>query len=238
VRIDVLTIFPEMFAPVLGASMLKIAQQKGIVEVVLTNIRDYTADRHRSVDDRPFGGGPGMVMKVEPLVRAARDVSAKASPAGRLLLMTPQGERFDQSKAEELAGEERLILIAGHYEGYDERVRTLLRPEEISVGDYVLTGGELPAMVVIDAVVRLLPGVLGCEDSAVSESFNSGLLEYPQYTRPPEFEGLRAPEVLLSGDHAAIAAWRRQEAMARTAARRPDLLRGATGERSEEKEMP
>jgi len=238
VRIDVLTIFPEMFAPVLGASMLKIAQQKGIVEVVLTNIRDYTADRHRSVDDRPFGGGPGMVMKVEPLVRAARDVSAKASPAGRLLLMTPQGERFDQSKAEELAGEERLILIAGHYEGYDERVRALLRPEEISVGDYVLTGGELPAMVVIDAVVRLLPGVLGCEDSAVSESFNSGLLEYPQYTRPPEFEGLRVPEVLLSGDHAAIAAWRRQEAMARTAARRPDLLRGATGERSEEKEMP
>ncbi len=235
VRIDVLTLFPEMFEAVLGSSILKIAQQKGLLEVVLTNIRDYTGDRHRSVDDRPFGGGPGMVLKVEPIVRAVRDVRAKSPEGGRLLLMTPQGKKFDQARAQELAREKHLLFIAGHYEGYDERIRTILRPDEVSIGDYVLTGGELPAMVVLDAVVRLLPGVLGCSESTVSESFGAGLLEYPQYTRPADFEGHRAPDVLLSGDHAAVDEWRNEEALKRTASRRPDLLRQA-GKESEEKE--
>jgi len=221
-RIDVITIFPEMFAGVLGSSMLKIAQERRKLEVRLANLRDFADDRRRTVDDRPFGGGPGMILKVEPIVRAVRALEAEPPQPVRLL-MSPQGERFTQSIARELSTKERLLIIAGHYEGYDERVRTLLEPREISIGDYILTGGELPAMVVIDAVARLIPGVLGAEDANESESFSSGLLEYPQYTRPLEFEGERVPEVLRSGDHARIAQWRRAQAILRTRSRRPDL---------------
>jgi tRNA (guanine37-N1)-methyltransferase len=225
-RIDVLTMFPEMFRCVLGASILKIAQERGHAEIRLTDLRDFTSDRHRSVDDRPFGGGPGMLVKVEPVVRAVRAIESEGPRPVRILL-TPQGERLGQGLAQELAREERLLLIAGHYEGYDERIRGILKPREISVGDYVLTGGELPAMVVIDAVVRLIPGVLGAEDAHDVESFSSGLLEHPQYTRPVEFEGERVPEVLLSGDHGRIAAWRRAQAVRRTRKRRPDLGGGS-----------
>jgi tRNA (guanine37-N1)-methyltransferase len=224
-RIDILSLFPRVFEGALNESMLRIAAEKGLVEYHLTDIRDYTSDRHRSADDRPYGGGPGMVMKVEPIVRAVRGVRAQASPEGRLILLTPQGEPFRQAKARELAGEPRLILVAGHYEGFDERVREILGPEEISVGDYVLTGGEVAALAVVDAVVRLVPGVLGSGESAEWESFSHGLLEYPQYTRPAEFEGRQAPEVLLSGDHEKIRQWRIEQAERRTLLRRPDLRR-------------
>jgi len=226
-RFDVLTLFPEIFQGYLGQSLLKRAIQAGLVDVRLHNVRDWSQTKHNTVDDRPFGGGPGMVLKVEPIVRAVRELRQRAAPPGRLVLTTPQGRRFDQALAQELAREERLILVAGHYEGYDERIRELLEPDEISLGDYVLTGGELPALVIMDAVVRLLPGALGCAESAGSDSFAAGLLEYPQYTRPVEFEGRRVPEVLLSGHHAEIAAWRQAEARRRTAARRPELLGGA-----------
>ncbi len=224
-RIDIVTIFPDMFRPVLDESMVRIAQEKGKVDIRVTDLRDFTTDRHRSVDDRPFGGGPGMVLKVGPVVEAVRSIESEGPPPVRLL-MSPQGERFTQSAATELAAEERLLLIAGHYEAYDERIRTVLEPREVSIGDYVLTGGELPAMVVIDAVVRLLPGVLGAEDAHDFESHASGLLEYPQYTRPPEFEGHAVPEVLKSGDHARVDEWRRVQALRRTRERRPDLLEG------------
>ncbi len=224
-RIDIITIFPDMFSPVLNESMIRIAQEKGKVDIRITGLRDFTTDRHRSVDDRPFGGGPGMVLKVGPIVKAVRALEAEG-PAPVRLLMSPQGERFTQGAAAGLAKEERLLIIAGHYEAYDERIRTVLEPREISIGDYVLTGGELPAMVVIDAVVRLLPGVLGAEDAHDFESHASGLLEYPQYTRPPDFEGHAVPEVLKSGDHARIAAWRRARALRRTRERRPDLMEG------------
>ena len=218
-----------MFEGVLGESMLKIAQEKGILQVGVTNLRDFTTDRHRTVDDRPYGGGPGMVMKVEPVAKAVRALQSAQTrgPEERLLLMCPRGRVFNQAYARELSGCSRLILVAGHYEGYDERVVDLLRPELVSIGDYVLTGGELPALVVIDAVVRLLPGVLGDAESIKSESFapdNEGLLEYPQYTRPAEFEGLTVPEVLVSGDHAKVAAWRREQARVRTQQQRPDLM--------------
>jgi len=222
-RIDIVTIFPGMFRPILDESMIRIAREKGKVDIRVTDLRDFTADRHRSVDDRPFGGGPGMVLKVEPVVKAVRAVESEGCAPVRLL-MSPQGEPFTQRAAEELAKEPRLLLIAGHYEAYDERIRTVLEPREVSIGDYVLTGGELPAMVVIDAVVRLLPGVLGAEDAHDFESHASGLLEYPQYTRPPEFEGHAVPEVLRSGDHARVAAWRRAQAVRRTRERRPDLI--------------
>ncbi|MCW8132784.1 MAG: tRNA (guanosine(37)-N1)-methyltransferase TrmD [Planctomycetota bacterium] len=229
-RVDVVTIFPPMFEGVISQSILRIAREKGTLDVVLTDLREYTLDRHRTVDDRPFGGGPGMVMKAEPVVKAVRDLRAQApEPPGRLLLMCPQGRVFDQAYAQELAREPRLILLCARYEGYDERIVELLKPERVSIGDYVLTGGELPAMVVLDAVTRLQPGVLGDDASAVSESFspaNEGLLEYPQYTRPAEFEGLKVPEILLSGDHAKIEAWRREQALERTRAQRPDLLEG------------
>lgn len=227
--IDIVTIFPDMFRPVLDTSILRIAQEKGAVEVRVSDLREFTDDRHRSVDDRPFGGGPGMILKVEPVVKAVRSLEEKGPKPVRLL-MTPQGERFTQGLAEELARQERLLLIAGHYEGYDERIRTVLEPREISLGDYVLTGGELPAMVVVDAVVRLLPGVLGAEDAHEFESFSpgsGGMLEYPHYTRPPEFEGHRVPEVLKSGDHARVDEWRRAQAMKRTRLRRPELLQGS-----------
>jgi len=223
-----------MFRGVLGESMLRIAREKGKVEFHVTNLRDFASDRHRSVDGRPYGGGPGMIMMVEPVAKAVRAVEGSgAAFSDRLaadrptrILLSPQGERFTQAVAAELASDEGgwLVLIAGHYEGYDERIRTILQPREISVGDYVLTGGELPAMVLIDAVVRLLPGVLGAADAHECESFGQGLLEYPQYTRPDEFEGRRVPEVLKSGDHKRIAEWRRAQAVKRTRERRPDLL--------------
>jgi tRNA (guanine37-N1)-methyltransferase len=232
-RIDILTLFPRMFEGVLSESMLRIAQEANAVSFHLHELRAYGLGRHRHVDDRPYGGGPGMVLRPEPLVNAVRAVrEQEPGRPGRLLWMCPRGRRFEQAVARELSGEDRLILVAGHYEGYDERAAEILGGEALSVGDVVLTGGELPALCVIDAVVRLLPGVLGHAESAECESFapgNAGLLEYPQYTRPAEFEGRAVPEVLLSGDHAKIAAWRRAQALERTRRDRPDLLDAAGG---------
>jgi tRNA (guanine37-N1)-methyltransferase len=219
-RIDVLTIFPEMFAGPLQTSILGRARERGLATIELTDIREFTTDRHQSVDDRPYGGGAGMVMKPEPLFAAVEHLRTADS---LVILLTPQGRPFRQQRARELAAQQHLILICGHYEGVDERVRSALVDEEISIGDYVLTNGNLAALVVTDAVVRLLPGVLGCEHSAVEESFSDDLLEYPQYTRPAEFRGLTVPEILLSGDHGRIEAWRSQQAEARTRERRPDL---------------
>ncbi len=226
-RIDIISIFPGMFAPVLGESMMRRAQDKGLAEFAFHDLRDWSGNRHRKVDDRPYGGGPGMVMRVEPIVEAVRAVRGMAEPAGRLILTSPAGRRFSQSVARELAAEKRLVIVAGHYEGIDERVRMVLEPEEISIGDYVLTGGELPAMVIADAVVRLVPGVLGAEDGAAEESFEGGLLEFPQYTRPVDYEGHRVPAVLRGGDHAKVAQYRRRQSELRTAERRPDLMTGA-----------
>lgn len=229
-RFDVITIFPRMYEGFLGESILKIAQDKGAVAVHLTDLREFTEDRHRSVDDRPYGGGPGMVMKVGPVVRAVRALREAGEP-DRLILTTPQGRCYDQRMAAELARERRLILIAGHYGGYDERIRTILRPEEISCGDYVLTGGELPALAIIDSVTRLLPGVLGSAESLRDESFSTrGRLDHPHYTRPAVFEGHEVPAVLRSGDHEKVRAWREQQALERTRERRPDML--ASGQRS------
>jgi tRNA (guanine37-N1)-methyltransferase len=222
-RVDILTLFPEMFAGFLSESMMRIAQEKGLLEVRLANIRDWATGRHKKVDDKPFGGGPGMVMKIQPVADCLQAVRALDERPGRVLLMTPQGRVFKHELARELAEQPRLIIICGHYEGVDERIRTLV-DEEISIGDYVLTGGELPAMVVTDAVARLIPGVLGHAASPHDESFSKGLLEYPQYTRPREFRGLAAPEILFSGHHAEIEKWRRREARRRTRQRRPDLL--------------
>jgi tRNA (guanine37-N1)-methyltransferase len=223
-RIDVLTLFPEMFESPLSYSILKRAQESNIVEIVLTNIRDFARDKYRKVDDKPYGGGPGMVMMPGPVFDCFGYVEKLSSEEGRVILLTPQGQKFDQKKAVELSKEKRLILIAGRYEGFDERIRTGLDAEQISIGDFVLSGGELAAMVVIDAVVRLLAGALGDESSASDESFSEGLLEYPQYTRPEVFRGMRVPEVLLSGDHNKISEWRRQTALERTKKYRPDLL--------------
>lgn len=229
-RVDVLTLFPEMFTGVFGTSILGKAQDKGIVSLNPVNFRDYAGNKHGTVDDTPYGGGGGMVLKPDPIFRAVEELlSGKPAdaPAPRIILMCPQGESFTQRKAEELAEEEHLIFICGHYEGYDERIREHLVTDELSVGDYVLTGGELPAMVVVDSVVRLLPGVLGNETSAVTDSFSTGLLEYPHYTRPVEFRGWKVPDILLSGHHANVADWRRKEALRRTWLRRPDLLEHA-----------
>ncbi len=226
-RIDVLTLFPEACEPFFSASIIQRARSAGLVEIVCTNIRDFATDVHRSVDDRPFGGGPGMVMMCPPVFDAVEHVeSLDARPATRILL-TPQGERFCQADAEDLATHERLVVLCGHYEGFDERIREGLRPREISIGDFVLSGGEAAAMVVVDAVVRLLPGALGHEDSAGQDSFTDGLLEYPQYTRPRVYRDMEVPEVLLSGDHGRVADWRRQQAIQRTRERRPDLLKGS-----------
>jgi tRNA (guanine37-N1)-methyltransferase len=226
-RIDVLTIFPGLFEAFLGESIVGIAGTAGALEVGVHDLREWTSDRHRTVDDAPYGGGPGMVMKPEPLVGAIETL-AGAKRAGRtaqVFLLTPQGERLDQSRVAQLAQARHLVLVCGRYEGVDQRVIDLAVDEEISIGDYVLSGGEVPAMVVIEAVARLLPGVLGNPESAGSDSFEHGLLEGPQYTRPAVFRGLEVPEVLLSGNHAAVARWRAEQAHETTRRRRPDLLR-------------
>lgn len=210
-RIDVLTLFPGLFAGFLGGSIVGRALAKGLVDVRTWDMRDWAEGRHKQVDDRPFGGGPGMVLMAPPVVAAAEAVLEAAEPRGSLIVLSPQGARFDQAKAAELAGRGRFTLVCGRYEGFDERIIEILRPELLSVGDFVLSGGEPAAMVVIDAVARLVPGVLGDAESAVDESFGpDGGLEYPHYTRPREFRGLAVPEVLLGGDHAAIARWRRE----------------------------
>jgi tRNA (guanine37-N1)-methyltransferase len=221
-RFDVLTLFPEIFSGYLGESLLRRAIDQGLIEVHLHNIRDWSADKHNKVDDRPFGGGPGMVLRVEPVVLCVEAVRAMAPEEGRLVMLTPQGRRLDQAAVEELAGRRRLLLLCGRYEGFDERIRLILQPDEFSIGDYVLNGGEVAAMVVIDAVIRLVPGVLGDEESSRSDSFSGGqrLLEYAQYTRPREFRGLAVPEVLLGGDHAEIARWREENRRLRTEQRR------------------
>jgi len=234
VKIDVITIFPEMFGPMLGASMLKRAQEAGVVEIRVHDLRDYATDRHRTTDDDPYGGGAGMVMKAEPFFAAAEAIRCPADIhcIEEVILLSPQGEQFGQSRACELAAKQHLILLCGHYEGVDERVREHLATRAISIGDYVLTGGEIPAMVVIDAVTRLLPGALGAEDGAQSDSFADGLLEYPQYTRPANFRGWAVPEILLSGHHEQVRRWRRKESLRRTRKLRPDLL--ATAKLTEE----
>ncbi len=223
VRFDVITLFPQVFEGYLAASIPRIAQEKGLVEILLHDLREYAEDARGTVDDRPFGGGPGMVLMCGPVFKAVEDICAD-KPGGELLMLSPQGERFDQRLACELAGRERLVLLAGHYEGFDERIRSGLQPHEISIGDYVLSGGELAAMVVMDAVIRLVEGVLGTGESVKEESFSGGLLEYPHYTRPRDFRGMKVPEILLSGDHGRVAEWRAAEALRRTRQRRRDLL--------------
>ncbi|MFZ3013940.1 MAG: tRNA (guanosine(37)-N1)-methyltransferase TrmD [Nitrospira sp.] len=229
-RFDVLTLFPGMFAPVLTHSMLKRGQDKGLLTVKVHNLRDFTADRHKVVDDMPYGGGAGMVMKAEPILLAVAAIRDEAQASGediRMMFPSPHGRPFTQDYAQQLAGERRrIVILCGHYEGVDERVRTALSPEEVSLGDYVLTGGELPALVLIDAAARLVPGVLGDPTSVLEESFSDSLLEYPQYTRPAEIGGVGVPDVLLSGHHEAIRLWRRKEALRSTYLRRPDLLQG------------
>jgi tRNA (guanine37-N1)-methyltransferase len=222
-RIDILTLFPEMFPPILGTSIPKRAAEKGLVEYHLTNIRDFATDAHKSVDDKPFGGGPGMVMMAPVIFDAVEHVERLDVRQATRILLTPQGRQLNQDLANEFAKNDRLLLIAGHYEGFDERISTGLVPIEVSIGDYVLSGGELAAMVLIDAVVRLLPGALGAEDGAADESFADGLIEHPQYTRPREFRGMSVPDVLLSGDHKKIAQWRLEQRKLRTKERRPDL---------------
>jgi tRNA (guanine37-N1)-methyltransferase len=222
-RIDILTLFPEMFAPILGTSIPKRAAEKGLVSYHLTNIRDFATDAHKSVDDKPFGGGPGMVLMPSVMFDAVEHAEQQDTRPATRILLSPQGRPFEQSVAEDLAGRERLLFIAGHYEGFDERIVDGLSPMELSLGDYVLSGGELAAMVVIDSIVRLLPGALGAATGASDESFADGLLEYPQYTRPREFRDMKVPDILLSGNHAAIADWRMKQREARTQKRRPDL---------------
>lgn len=224
---DVITIFPEIFHAYLGESIMKRAAEKGLIEITLFNLRDFSTDKHRTVDDYPYGGGSGMVFKVEPVYHALQAVRADGRER-RIILLSPQGKTYTQEWAEELSKERRrIVLICGRYEGVDERVREYLVDEEVSIGDYVLTGGELAALVIIDTVARLVSGVLGDDESAREESFSWGLLEYPHYTRPPDFEGMKVPEVLLSGNHGEIEKWRRREALRRTLQRRPDLLEKA-----------
>src|SRR6478736_3804080 len=220
-KIDVLTLFPAMFAGPLDESIIKRARDAGLLDLKIHQLRDWTHDRHKTVDDKPFGGGPGMLLKPEPLFEAVESLKREKT---RVILFSPSGRKFDQSIARELAQQEDLLLITGHYEGFDERVREALADDELSIGDYVLTNGALPAMVVIDAVTRLLPGVLGDDASSTEESFSHGLLEYPQWTRPAEFRGMKVPDVLVSGNHAEIAKWRAAQAKLRTKERRPDLM--------------
>lgn len=231
-KFQILTLFPEMFAGPLSTSIIGRGVESGLLAIELHNIRDYALDRHRTVDDAPYGGGAGMVMKVEPLTAALEAVRSKA-PTARIMLASPRGVPFTQAKAAELAKEEELIILCGRYEGIDERLMELFGPEEFSIGDYVLTGGELAAMVLVDAVGRLVPGVLGSNESTDEESFSVGLLEYPHYTRPPEFRGLKVPDVLLSGNHREIARWRREQSLLKTAQVRPSLLEKANLARNE-----
>ncbi|GAW32228.1 tRNA (guanine(37)-N(1))-methyltransferase [Carboxydocella sp. JDF658] len=228
-KFDILTLFPDMFWGPFAHSIIKRALEKGLLEINTINIRDFTTDKHRIVDDYPYGGGAGMVMKPEPIFRAV-DFIAERDGRGpeNIILLSPQGRKFSQNIARELALKEHLVFICGHYEGIDERVREGLVTDQISIGDFILTGGELAAMVIVDAVARLIPGVLGEEMSAADETFSQGLLEYPQYTRPREYRGLKVPDILLSGDHGKIARWRRQQALKRTLAWRPDLLEAVT----------
>jgi tRNA (guanine37-N1)-methyltransferase len=225
-RIDVLTLFPEIFSGYLGQSLLKRAIDAGLVNIQLHDIRDWARGKHQQVDDRPFGGGPGMVLRPEPVVESVESVQAECEPTGHLVYLTPQGRKLNQTIAEELAGHQRLVLLCGRYEGIDQRAIDVLRPDEISIGDFILGGGEVAAMVVIDAVVRLVPGVLGDEESNRQDSFSGEppLLEFPQYTRPREYRGLEVPEVLTSGNHPEIARWREQQKLERTRQRRADLL--------------
>lgn len=227
-KIDIITLFPFMFEKPFEESIIGRAKKNSLVEINTWNLRDFTTDKYRTVDDYPFGGGTGMVLKPEPFFKAVKYISetdfAFSSEQKRIILMSPQGQPFNQEKALELSKYNRLILLCGHYEGFDERIREFLADEEISIGDYVLTGGELPAMVVVDAVVRLLPGVLGSNESIMEDSFSNSLLEYPQYTRPRIFEGHAVPEVLLSGNHQQISKWRRLQSLLRTLKKRPDLL--------------
>jgi tRNA (guanine37-N1)-methyltransferase len=225
-KIDVLTLFPAMFAGPLDESIIKRAREAGLLELAIHNLRDYAHDRHKTVDDRPFGGGPGMLLKPEPIFEA---VEALAGETAAVILLSPSGRTFTQAIARDLALKSHLVLVSGHYEGFDERVRAELADDELSIGDYVLTNGALPVMVVVDAVTRLMPGALGDDESANDESFSHGLLEYPQYTRPAEFRGMKVPEVLLSGNHAEIARWRAEQARLRTQERRPDLFERPTG---------
>ena len=220
-KIDVLTLFPAMFAGPLDESIIKRARSAGLLDLALHQLRDWTHDRHKTVDDRPFGGGPGMLLKPDPIFEAVESLARENT---RVILLSPSGRKFDQNIARELAQQEHLLFVTGHYEGFDERIRELLADDELSIGDYVLTNGALPAMVVIDAVTRLLPGVLGDAASAIEESFSHGLLEYPQYTRPAEFRGMKVPDILVSGNHAEIASWRLEQAKLRTKERRPDLI--------------
>lgn len=223
-KIDVLTLFPAMFAGPLDESIIKRARLAGLLDLQIHNLRDYAHDRHKTVDDRPFGGGPGMLLKPEPIFDAVEKLARENT---RVILLSPSGRKFNQSIASELAQCEHLLLVTGHYEGFDERVRESLADDELSIGDYVLTNGALPAMVVIDAMTRLLPGALGDDTSAHEESFSPGTpgLEYPQYTRPAEFRGMKVPDVLVSGNHAEIAKWREEQSKSRTKARRPDLMK-------------
>jgi len=233
-KFHIVTLFPEMFSGILSSGVIGRAVESGILEVRFYNIRDYTRDRHRTVDDAPYGGGAGMVMKVEPLAECI-DAVKVAAPQSRLLLTSPGGMPFSQHLAAELATEGEVIILCGRYEGVDERVKELFSATEVSVGDYVMTGGEIAAMVMIDAVGRLVPGVLGSEDSAEDDSFSNGLLEYPQYTRPPEYRGLKVPDTLLSGNHREIAKWRRMKSIEKTLRLRPELLDSALLDKSEKK---
>jgi tRNA (guanine37-N1)-methyltransferase len=225
-RFDVLSLFPQIFSGYLGQSLLSKAIERKLIDVALHDIRRWTKDKHQKVDDRPFGGGPGMVMMVQPVVECVEEVQQITQPAGRLILLSPQGRRLDQTFVEQLAAEPRILLLCGRYEGFDQRVIDILRPDELSIGDYILGGGEVAAMVVIDAVARLIPGVLGDEQSNVDDAFSTGNrgLEFPQYTRPREFRGYEVPEILLSGNHGEIAAWRKEQGRHRTQQRRSDLL--------------
>jgi tRNA (guanine37-N1)-methyltransferase len=229
-RIDVITLFGEMFEAICSTSIVGRAVRNGTVEIQRTHLRDFAPDRYGTVDDKPYGGGPGMVLKCQPMFDAVAHVRRQCpDPPGRVILLSPQGTPLHQGKVEELAGQERLILLTGHYEGFDQRIRSHLADEEISLGDFVLSGGEIPAMALIDAVVRLQAGALGKDHSTTEESFSMALLEYPQYTRPQEYQGLRVPDVLLSGDHEKIRLWRQQQARLRTYRRRPDLWRNYLG---------
>jgi tRNA (guanine37-N1)-methyltransferase len=240
-QFEVFTLLPEVFPPYLDSSILQRARQRGLVSVNLHNIRDYTHDKHHMTDDTPYGGGGGMVMKPEPVFEAIESVlglgahQTQPLPVPPIIMLTPQGRVFSQSVADELSRYESIVLLCGRYEGLDERIREHLVTDEISIGDYVLTGGELPALILIDAVSRLIPGVLGDPDGAADDSHATGLLEYPHYTRPPEFRGWEVPEILLSGDHGKIEKWRREQAILRTLARRPDMLEHADLTESERK---